>query len=100
MAQGRSDRQRSERANQTALQTSAVIIVFDLELEISALRQRRQTTGFVVWLRSHRPFDRRAIREPDERDDYWVRVQQRINESDASFLTRFDPYPSADLPRI
>lgn len=72
----------------------------DLELELAALRQRRQTTGFVVWLRSHRPFDRRSIREPDERDDYWVRVQQRLNESDAAFLTRFDPYPSADLPRV
>ena len=81
-------------------QTSGVMTDIELELELAALRGRRQTTGFVVWLRSHRPFDRRAIREPDERDDYWVRVQQRLNESDAAFLTRFDPYPSADLPRI
>ena len=71
----------------------------ELELELAALRQRRQTSGFVVWLRSHRPFDRRAIREPDERDDFWVRVQQRLSESDAAFLTRFDPYGSADLSR-
>jgi hypothetical protein len=78
----------------TARQTSAVMTEMDLELELAALRQRRQTTGFVVWLRSHRPFDRRSIREPDERDDYWVRVQQRLTESDAAFLTRFNPYGS------
>lgn len=64
----------------------------ELELELAALRQRRQSTGFVAWLRSHRPFDRRAIREPDERDVYWVNVQRRLAESDAAFLTRWDPY--------
>ena len=64
----------------------------ELELQLAALRKRRQTSGFMVWLRSHRPFDRRAIREPDERDVYWVTVQQRLAESDAHFLTRFDPY--------
>jgi hypothetical protein len=65
-----------------------------LELELAALRRRRQSSGPIVWLRSHRPFDRRSIREPDERDIYWVRVQQRLAESDAGFLTRHDPYPS------
>ena len=40
----------------------------------------------MAWVRSHRPFDRRAIREPDERDAYWVVVQQRLAESDAAFL--------------
>ena len=64
----------------------------ELELKLAELRRRRQTSGFVVWLRQHRPFDRRSIREPDERDDYWVRVQRRLAESDAAFLTRFDPY--------
>ena len=68
----------------------------ELDLQLAALRRRRQTSGFVVWLRSRRLFDRRSIREPDERDDYWVRVQQRLAESDAAFLTRFDPYGSAD----
>ena len=66
----------------------------ELELKLDELRRRRQTSGFMVWLRQHRPFDRRSIRVPDERDDYWVRVQQRLAESDAAFLTRFDPYGS------
>ena len=64
----------------------------ELELQLADLRKRRQTSGFMVWLRRHRPFDRRAIRVPDERDEYWVTVQQRLVESDARFLTRFDPY--------
>jgi hypothetical protein len=34
----------------------------------------------------------RAIREPDDRDVYWVNVQRRLAESDAAFLTRYDPY--------
>jgi hypothetical protein len=65
-----------------------------LELELAELRRRRQSTGFVAWLRSLRPFDRRSIREPDERDIYWVNVQRRLAESDAAFLTRYDPYGS------
>jgi hypothetical protein len=64
----------------------------ELELELAALRQRRQSTGLVAWFRSLRPFDRRAIREPDERDAYWVNVRRRLAESDAAFLTRYDPY--------
>ena len=68
----------------------------ELELELAALRERRQSAGIVAWLRSHRPFDRRSIREPDERDEYWVRVQQRLAESDAAFLTRYDPYGTTD----
>lgn len=67
----------------------------EIEMELAALRQRRQSRGVVAWVRSLRPFDRRAIREPDERDVYWVNVQRRLAESDAAFLTRFDPYPSA-----
>ena len=69
-------------------------VMTELELELAALRERRQSDGIVAWLRSHRPFDRRAIREPDERDEYWLRVQQRLVESDAAFLTRFNPYGS------
>ena len=68
----------------------------ELELELAALRQRRMSTGIVPWLRSLRPFDRRAIREPDERDVYWVNVQRRLAESDAAFLTRHDPYGRTD----
>lgn len=64
----------------------------ELEMELAALRERRQASGLVAWIRSHRPFDRRAIREPDERDVYWVNVQRRLAESDAAFLTRYDPY--------
>jgi hypothetical protein len=64
----------------------------ELELELAALRARRQSTGLLAWIRGLRPFDRRAIREPDERDAYWVTVQRRLAESDAAFLTRYDPY--------
>ncbi len=66
-----------------------------LELELATLRQRRQSHGLVAWFRSLSPFDRRAIREPDERDVYWINVQRRLAESDAAFLTRHDPYSSA-----
>ena len=62
------------------------------DLELAALRQRRRSFGFVAWLRGFRPFDRRAIRVPDERDDYWIKVQRRLAESDPAFLTRYDPY--------
>ena len=68
----------------------------ELELQLAALRQRRQSSGFVAWFRSLRPFDRRVIREPDERDAYWIIVQRRLAESDAAFLTRFDPYTSSE----
>lgn len=68
----------------------------ELELELAALRKRRQSRGLVPWLRSLRPFDRRAIREPDDRDGYWVNVQRRLAESDAAFLTRYDPYGTAE----
>ena len=67
----------------------------ELELEIAALRTRRQPTGIVAWLRGLRPFDRRSIREPDERDAYWINVQRRLAQSDAAYLTRHDPYESA-----
>lgn len=63
-----------------------------LELELAALRERRQSSGFVAWLRSQPHFNRRAIKEPDDRDAYWVNVQRRLAESDAAFLTRHDPY--------
>jgi hypothetical protein len=69
-------------------------VMTELDLELQALRRRRRSTGFTAWFRSHRPFDRRAIREPDERDEYWVRLQKRLAESDAAFLTRYDPYGS------
>lgn len=68
----------------------------ELEVEIAALRARRQSRGFVAWLRSLRPFDRRRIREPDARDAYWLKVQRRLRESDAAFLTRHHPYESSN----
>ncbi len=68
-----------------------------LELELAALRQRRQSRGLVAWLRGLPPFDRRAIREPNDRDVYWINVQRRLAESDAAFLTRWDPYGPASL---
>ena len=63
----------------------------EFEAELAALRTRRQRWSFMAWLRSHRPFDRRAIREPSERDAYWVNVQRRLAESDADFLRRYQP---------
>ena len=71
-------------------------VMTQLDLELAALRERRRSVGFVARMRGLRPFDRRAIRDPDERDVYWVNLQRRIAESDAAFLTRFDPY-GADL---
>lgn len=62
-------------------------------MEIAALRARRRNPGFMTWVRSHRPFDRRAIREPSERDAYWVNVQRRLAESDAEFLLRYRDSP-------
>jgi hypothetical protein len=59
-----------------------------LDLELAALRERRVSTGFVAWLRSLRPFDRREIRDPDARDAYWLTVQRRLAESDAEFILR------------
>ena len=68
----------------------------DLELELAALRQRRQQPSITSRLRRYRPFDRRAIREPDDRDAYWVTVQRRLAESDAATLrTR-----AAELPPL
>ncbi len=61
-------------------------VMTDLELELAALRRHRRSPGMGVWLRRFAPFDRRAIRDPDERDAYWVTVQQRLAESDAQYL--------------
>lgn len=71
-----------------------------LEIELAALRARRRSPGFTAWLRSLPFFDRRAIRDPDRRDEYWVRVQQRLAESDAASLTRYSPSEPAPLPLI
>ena len=63
-----------------------------LEAQLAALRQRRQSSGLVAYFRGLRPFDRRSIREPDARDAYWINLQRRLAESDAAFLTRDNPY--------
>lgn len=68
----------------------------ELDLKLAVLRQRRGSIGVVRWIRTLYPFDRRAIREPGERDAYWINVQRRLAESDASFLTRFEPSNSMD----
>ena len=57
-----------------------------LEMELAALRRRRRSFGYMAWVRSLRPFDRRAIREPDERDAYWAIVQERLAASDARLI--------------
>lgn len=70
-----------------------------LEMELAALRKRRTSFGLMAWMRSLRPFDRRAIRVPDDRDAYWVTVQRRLAESDAAFLMRYNLYPSQQRAR-
>lgn len=58
----------------------------DLDLELAELRRRRQSPSITARMRRYRPFDRRSIREPGDRDVYWARVQQRLAESDAATL--------------
>jgi hypothetical protein len=60
----------------------------ELEMELAALRARRRSPGIKAWLRGLHLFDRRAIRDPDERDAYWVTVQRRLAESEPEFLLR------------
>ena len=68
----------------------------ELDIELAALRAKRRSPGLLGWLRSHRPFDRRAIREPDERDAYWVNVQVRLAQSDAAYLMRSSSTTAAE----
>ncbi len=68
----------------------------DLDLELAALRRRRQSPSITARLRRYRPFDRRSIREPDDRDAYWVAVQRRIAESDVASLRA----RAAELPPL
>ena len=58
----------------------------ELDLQLTALRQRRPRRDLTAWLRSLPPFDRRAIRVPEERDAYWATLQRQLAESDAAFL--------------
>ena len=59
-----------------------------LDVEIASLRAKRRSPGFSAWVRQFRPFDRRSIRDPQLRDDYWIAVQRRLAESDAESLIR------------
>jgi hypothetical protein len=59
-----------------------------LDIELAALRARRRSPGFGAWLRRFAPFDRRAIRDPDARDVYWVNLKRRLAESDYESLVR------------
>lgn len=67
-----------------------------LDIELAALRQRRHSPSLSARLRRYRPFDRRSIREPDDRDVYWVRVQRRLAESDVAALH----HRAAELPPL
>lgn len=62
-------------------------LMTQLDIELAALRTRR-APRFNDRIRQIAAFDRRAIREPGERDIYWTRVQQRLSESDYASLTR------------
>jgi len=70
----------------------------NLDLELAPLRNRRGPSPVVIWLRGHRPFDRRSIREPSDRDAYWARVQQRLAESDAASLHLRATEPPTPIP--
>lgn len=66
-----------------------------LDIELQALRTRRPAR-LSSWLRTLAPFDRRAIREPGERDIYWSRIQLRLAESNAAWILNAqsgDPAP-------
>lgn len=56
-----------------------------LDRELAALRTRRPAR-LSSWIRTLAPFDRRAIREPGERDIYWSRIHRRLVESDAAWI--------------
>jgi hypothetical protein len=71
-----------------------------LDLELAALRARRRSPGIAARLRRLSILDRRAIRDPDSRDEYWARVQQRLAESDAAALTRYSRPEPARLPLL
>lgn len=60
-----------------------------LDLDLAALRARRRSPGLVAWMRGLPLLDRRAIKDPDSRDAYWINVQRRLAESDAESLNRF-----------
>lgn len=60
-----------------------------LDLDLAALRARRRSPGLMAWMRGLPLLDRRAIRDPDSRDAYWVNVQRRLAESDAEAMMRF-----------
>jgi hypothetical protein len=66
-----------------------------LDVKLAALRARRRSPGFVGWIRRYRPFDRRSIRQPADRDAYWATVRRRLAESDAASLMRRADEPPA-----
>lgn len=68
-----------------------------LEVELASLRARRRSPGVMAWLRGFAPFDRRAIRDPDSRDAYWVNIQRRLAESDHESLRR---HRSSERPPV
>lgn len=75
-------------------------VATQLDVEIASLRARRRSPSFSAWLRTLRPFDRRAIREPSERDVYWATVQRRLAASDASSLmARASERPERPMPQ-
>ena len=55
-----------------------------LDVEIAELRRRRSAPTFMARLRRLPLLERRAIRDPDERDLYWARVRVRLAQSDAA----------------
>lgn len=68
-----------------------------LDLELAALRLRR-SPGITAWLRGLSFFDRRAIREPGDRDEYWARVQRRLAASDSQSRMWYRATPSGSRP--
>ena len=73
----------------------------DLDAQLAALRTRRPETTLYARMRRMRPFDRRAIREPGERDAYWATVQRRLaaidHEARTLYATERDAVPTPDV---
>jgi hypothetical protein len=70
----------------------------DLDVELAALRTRRYDPSLYARLRRMRVFDRRAIREPSERDAYWSAVQHRLAAIDHEARALYADGPPNPMP--
>jgi hypothetical protein len=74
--------------------------VTSLDLELTTLRRRSHRAATYARLRRLRPFERRAIREPADRDAYWATVQQRLAAIGDEARTLYANGPPPPIPEI